>query len=454
MAGNERSRPDYLDHVVTDVETHLDRGEIPALIYNDPVVHEAELERIFGRTWVYIGHESEIPNPGDYCLRYIGDSAFIFIRDEDGEIHLFYDSCRHRGTQLCRADMGNTTHFRCPYHGWTFRADGKLIGIPAMASAYKGFDRDKWGLIAAPRLESRYGLVFASLDPDVAPLETYLGEMDWYLQMIFALGRIKVIGEPMVWKIDSNWKIGAENFGGDDYHTVTLHKSMYDLGIIPVSPSVNMFGHHVWVEGGDGTAHAVSFGVDNEPDSQLWWGLPGDVVAALDKSRLTPEQIDLARRSRTTVGTVFPNFSIIFVFQSVDPERKPAVPMLGIRVWRPTGPGQIELWSWILSWEEAPEQFVRESYECHMATFGTSGIFEQDDTEPWVTITRNNGSTFARQSGFALNYQMGLPGAGDAQPIEWPGPGQAFDTRYEEGSMRRFIGTWAKYMRQNGCSDD
>ena len=237
--------PGYVDDVVERVADALEGGTVPAVIYNDARIHQAELERIFSRAWVFVGHESEIPHPGDYCLRYIADSAFIFVRDEAGAVHLFFDACRHRGTQLCRADIGNASHFRCPYHGWVYRNDGKLAGIPAITSAYKGFDRTGWGLIPAPHVESIHGLVFASLDPGAPPLDEYLGEMRWYLDLVFGLGKLRVVGEPQVWSIKANWKIGAENFAGDDYHTITLHKSMYDIGVIPVSPNVNMYGHHV-----------------------------------------------------------------------------------------------------------------------------------------------------------------------------------------------------------------
>lgn len=437
----------FVDDVVKEVDSSLTEGLVPAVIYNNPEIHQAELDRIFQKAWVFIGHESEIPQPGDYCLRYVGDDPFIFVRDEGGQIRLLYDSCRHRGTQVCRADRGNASHFRCPYHGWIYRNDGRLAGMPAMAQAYKGIDRSKWGLVHAPHVDSVQGLVFASLDPDAPSLDEYLGDMKWYLDMVFGFGNVKVVGAPQSWRIAANWKLGAENFAGDDYHTVTLHKSMYEIDVISVPPEVNMIGNHIWAASEHAT-HSVSFGIDNEPDSQLWWGLPPEVVAKLDKSRLSPEQLDLARRSRTTVGTVFPNLSIIFVYQSPDPANKPMTPMLGVRQWRPGGPDAIELWSWMLAWDDAPEDFNKAAYECHMATFGTAGIFEQDDTEPWTTITKTSGSSFARVNNYKLNYQMGSPGMGSSNRVpDWPGPGTAFDTRYEDGVQRNLLMNWVRYMR-------
>lgn len=437
---------EYVDRLVAEVRGSIESGVVPAAIYNDPEIHQRELEGIFSRTWVFVGHESEIPSPGDYRLRYVGNDPFILVRDEKGELHAFFDACRHRGTQVCRAEKGNTSHFRCPYHGWIYRNDGRLAGMPAMQVAFKGLKREDWGLIEVPKLESLHGLIFICLDSEAPTLDEYLGEMRWYMDLVFGFGDLTVMGEPQKWEMPVNWKLGAENFAGDDYHTVTLHKSMYDIGVIPVSPDVNMYGHHVWTRSPH-AHHAVSFGLDNDPDSQLWWGVPSQEVEALDRSRLSPAQLDLARRCRTTVGTVFPNTSFIFVNQSVDPERKPPAPMLGVRQFRPKGPGTMELWSWMFSWNDASEEFRKASYECHMATFGSAGIFEQDDTEPWMTITRTAGTAFSRLSNFRLNYQMGSDGIGTASPIDdWPGPGKAFDTRYEEGAMRNLIRDWIRYM--------
>lgn len=122
--------PARLQSVIDDVGNISDTGEIPTRIHNDREIYDLELERIFGRSWVFIGHESEIPEPGDYAKRYIADNPVIFVRDESGEIQVLFDSCRHRGTTVVRAEQGNTTHFRCPYHNWTYKNTGELVGVP------------------------------------------------------------------------------------------------------------------------------------------------------------------------------------------------------------------------------------------------------------------------------------------------------------------------------------
>jgi len=106
-----------LDGIIEQTGIDIKDGRYPLAITNNPELYQLELRRIFGRAWVYLGHISEFEEPGDYARRYIGEDPFILTRDENGELHAFLDSCMHRGAQFCTAENGNTSHFRCPYHG-------------------------------------------------------------------------------------------------------------------------------------------------------------------------------------------------------------------------------------------------------------------------------------------------------------------------------------------------
>ncbi|WP_201359638.1 Rieske 2Fe-2S domain-containing protein, partial [Mycobacterium paraintracellulare] len=113
---------------MTDQSVVLDevrRGMIPAHIYNDREIYELEKQHIFARAWIFVGHESEIAQPGDYVVRRILEDSFIITRDENGNVCAHFNMCLHRGMQVCRAEMGNASHFRCPYHGWSYRNDGR-----------------------------------------------------------------------------------------------------------------------------------------------------------------------------------------------------------------------------------------------------------------------------------------------------------------------------------------
>src|SRR4051812_11529445 len=145
-----------------------------AAVHSAPAVFDLERDRLFCRTWQFLAHESEIPEPGDYVVRRIVDDSFIVARDEHGRVRVLLNMCRHRGMQVCRAEAGNASHFRCPYHAWTYRNDGTLVGVPFHQEAYggdAGFEKATNGLVAPPHVDSYRGLIFANLDPAAPPLD-------------------------------------------------------------------------------------------------------------------------------------------------------------------------------------------------------------------------------------------------------------------------------------------
>ena len=142
----------------------LDAGRIPAYLFNDPQVYQRELETIFERCWQCVGHASEVPEPGDYVTRYLGPDPVIVVRSEDSQVRVLLNVCRHRGMRICRSDLGNSAHFRCPYHGWTYRNDGQLTGVPYQQLAY-GDTLDRTAIqLREARVAEYGGLIFATWD--------------------------------------------------------------------------------------------------------------------------------------------------------------------------------------------------------------------------------------------------------------------------------------------------
>jgi phenylpropionate dioxygenase-like ring-hydroxylating dioxygenase large terminal subunit len=130
-------------------------------LYSDPAIFEAELQNIWYRTWVYVGHESEVPNANDYVVKSIGPQSIIMTRDEQGKVNLLLNRCSHRANQVCSYDKGNARSFTCPFHSWTFSNDGRLVGY-AFPDGYEGQDKSKLALGRVTRVQSYRGFVFGS----------------------------------------------------------------------------------------------------------------------------------------------------------------------------------------------------------------------------------------------------------------------------------------------------
>lgn len=435
--------PQRLQQLIDQTGEVATQGEVPRRIHNDPEIHQLELERVFGRSWVLVGHKSEIPEPGDYAKRYIGDSPFIFVRDEHGEIRVLFDSCQHRGTTVVRAEQGNTTHFRCPYHNWTYKNTGELVGVPRKNQCFKELDTCELSLVPAQGVGTYEGLVFATLSEDAPPFEEYLGEFAWYLDLVFKSidGGLEVVGEPIRWEIDTNWKIGADNFTGDSYHTPATHQSTLDLNVFPPELS----GERSERSGVDITHCSGHSGMIAYFDDQKAPGLPAELYTA---EHLSDSQADLAEGLFDFVGTIFPNCSVLQGTLTPDPENREVTMFVNVRKWRPIGPDRTEIWNWILVPQAASESFKDRAYDAGISTFSVSGNFEVDDFAVWDGIAEAAGSTFTKLNDLQANYQMNMGEMGDAKDIsaEWPGPGTVIDSNFEDGTQRSFYDSWHKAM--------
>jgi phenylpropionate dioxygenase-like ring-hydroxylating dioxygenase large terminal subunit len=200
-------------------------------LYTDPDVFAEELERIWYRTWVYVGHESEVPEPNDYALKSIGPQAVIMSRDSDGEIHLLVNRCSHRANLVCDEARGNSSAFRCPYHGWTFSNRGDLLGYPFNAG-YDGTAAKKdLGLGRVPRVESRHGFVFGSFAAEGISLDEHLGAAAETLDRLVRFSPVGKVSLRAGWvkhEVEANWKMLVEN-ETDGYHPQFVHSSAFAI---------------------------------------------------------------------------------------------------------------------------------------------------------------------------------------------------------------------------------
>ena len=163
-----------------DVSQLIDNktGRQSRLIFHEQEIYEQEQEQVFGRCWLFLAHESQIPEPGDYFRTFMGEDEVLVVRQKDHSIKAFLNTCTHRGNRLCKADKGNARQFVCSYHGWSFADDGSLAGVPLEEEAYHNqLDKSKFGLTSVAQVSSYKGLVFGNFDPEAPSLEDYLGEM-------------------------------------------------------------------------------------------------------------------------------------------------------------------------------------------------------------------------------------------------------------------------------------
>ncbi|TWI45210.1 benzoate/toluate 1,2-dioxygenase alpha subunit [Pseudomonas duriflava] len=195
--------------------------------FTDPDLFELEMKYIFEGNWVYLAHESQVPEPNDYFTTYIGRQPVVITRDKNGDLHAMINACAHRGATLCRRKHGNKGSFTCPFHGWTFSNSGKLLKVKdGKTGGYpEGFNVEgSHDLKRVARFESYRGFLFGSLNADVISLEEHLGETRVIIDQMVdqAPEGIEVLRGNSSYIYDGNWKLQTEN-GADGYHVSSVH---------------------------------------------------------------------------------------------------------------------------------------------------------------------------------------------------------------------------------------
>jgi phenylpropionate dioxygenase-like ring-hydroxylating dioxygenase large terminal subunit len=410
-------------------------GEISREIFVSESLYQEEKERIFTRAWLYVGHESQIRNPGDFFVSKMGEESVILARDVDGKVHVFLNSCAHRGMRVCRYDEGNTRAFKCPYHAWTYKTDGTLIGVQDYENAYQPpFDKSKWGLIEVAQLATYMGTIWATWDKAAPPFEEYLGEARFAFDNGLCAwdgsdSETELLGSVQKWKVPCNWKFIAENFAGDWLHGVS-HRS---VDMIRLGPSGDVgrrddFGQLVVTAYPEG--HGVLYSVFPNKETRTEYAMSPVTSAYYQQcwERRRKNKGELAGTS-PLVGTIFPNMS----FHGQQPRT--------LLVSHPTGANETEMWRTYFVDKAAPEdvkQFLRDYY---MRYSGPAGMTEQDDMENWNYAHAASSGTISRRRPY--HYKAGL-GAGGRHGVI---PGIVTEKPItSEQNPRAFYKRWADYM--------
>ena len=427
IAGNQ--------HRVIDLET----GQLDSRIFSDQDVYQEELEKIFGRAWLMVGHESLVPKPNDFFQTYMGEDPVILTRDSKGNLRAYLNMCRHRGNRIVRADIGNAENFMCTYHGWTYSSEGKLEYVPGPEEAYYGtLDRECLSLVEA-RLDTYAGIVFATWDEEAPTLEEYLGDARWYLDVLFnrldcgteALGPIKWV-EPV------NWKTAVDNCS-DNYHVPTTHLSSIlvqarHLGV-PRLTHEQQFqspNKHLFING-----HSITIRMlEKEDQARQFHGVTAENRHLFEEYyRATlPEaerRLGSYRARKVQLGnhSLFPHG------------------VLGFRLAHPRGPLETEFWHFVVLEKDMPSELKRALRMGSGNYNGVTGIFEQDDMDNWRGVTRASVSPIARR--YKQELSMGIGRSGVHPDL----PGVVSERYVSESNQRNFYRRWEEYMNAESWSD-
>ena len=407
---------------------------VSARVLMDPEIFAWEQDRIWGKSWVFVAHATELPRPGDFVARRIGLDNVIVVRDDDDSIHVLLNVCSHRAAQLCHAEQGSASRFQCPYHGWVYDRRGRMTGAPAERKMYRGgLDHSQLGLPAA-QVGVRHGLVFARWSASGPGLAESLGDFAFYVDMYFGLtdGGWEVAGPPQRWRIPVNWKIPAENFSGDAYHSIVTHRSEEQAGRVP--PGTMMKSQQgvavcdpAWGHGGRCTPLRGSSAATAAEVSRLFGRILPAIPPGLHpqiEQHLTGDQLELLRSGAAPfLGSIFPNLA----FLSASFPRRPGAPLepgVTIRTWVPLDANTIEFMSWALVQADADAEIKARGRRAIAYTFGSSGTLEQDDTEAWAQIQRSVAGAQGRRRWIRYNASAEPDLLDDATGKKWGGPGE------------------------------
>ena len=211
---------------MTDLAELVQPHRVHRSIYVDQDIFATEMEKIFGGTWVYLAHESQIPEPNDFVTTRLGLRPLIVTRDADGLIHALLNRCAHRASTVCQEECGTAKNFQCGYHGWTYSNRGELVALPHSEGYPADFDRADHGLAQVPRIGTFRGFIFGSLDAEVEPLDAWLGPAAPLVAEFVDRspeGTIQLRNrQRMIYR--GNWKLTWDN-AADGLHPTFAHRS-------------------------------------------------------------------------------------------------------------------------------------------------------------------------------------------------------------------------------------
>lgn len=410
--------------VVDDQQNNTFRVHRSALTSAE--VHRAEIERVFGRSWLYVGHESEIPQPGDYVRRPLAGRPIFMVRGvKSGRVNVFHNSCTHRGALVCRRDSGNAKVFQCFYHAWTFDSEGTLKGVPDREGYSEGLNYAELGLARVARVESYRGFVFASYDPDIIDLETYLAGAKEYIDLVVdgCGGSVEIVKGTNEYSFDANWKLLVEN-SADGYHAQSTHDTYFKY---LVSLGTDLQGGVIGRAVSLGNGHAViEYSAPWGRPVAKWEPLFGeDSKAEIDRIRADLVSRYGADRAHTMTDVnrnliIYPNLIINDIMA------------VTVRTMFPTAPDRVDVTAWELAPTDEIPSLRQRRLDSFLTFLGPGGFATPDDIEALESCQQGFASGGVQWNDISRGMGRG-PMAND------------------EEQMREF---WRRWQQQMGTAAD
>ena len=399
------------------------RGRVDRRIYTDPAVFQEEKERLFRRAWLWLGHDSQLKNPGDFFRARMAGERIIVVRHTDGSIRAFHNRCTHRGAEVCAESAGNARSFVCPYHAWTYRTDGSLASVPLD----KGYaQRPDLGLEPVARIASYRGFIFGSHASSGEDLETFLGAdvraaFDNFVDRA-PEGAVEMAGGRTVQRFRGNWKLQVEN-SIDLLHPRILHRSAVDA-----ADRVDHGGQPPSIEWDIVKANGLtlreweSLSVAALPRGHCWMG--GFLTRAIDENALQARYRRIMEerygRQRATEILAFNRHNTI-VYPTLFVNSR----LAQIRVLQPVSVDCTEQHGYIFRLKGAPEEMFEATVRMVNTNNSPSSIVTSDDHEIFERIQQSI--------------------AGGRQPwADWSRGGEGTS----ELPMRNQHAAWAHYMQR------
>lgn len=354
---------------------------VAAQLYTDPQIFDAEMEKIFYNTWVWVAHESEIPETGSFKMAHIGTQPVIVNRDRKGNFNVLLNRCRHRGASVCEVPKGKANGFTCPYHSWSYSLEGNLRGIP-YPDGYEGIVEKRDMPLQRLRVESYAGMIFATFKQDIEPLEDFLGDAKLWIDRFMKQGAgfpIKVQGEHK-FRYEGNWKIQLENTT-DGYHFPIVHRSWMASVDAETADMLSFMTDPAAVTHALGNGHSVAIMVPEHVDLEEDDGTEElqerfrHIIDELSET-MPPDQVRRIIRTMHGAGynlNLFPNVSLSMSF---------------FRVLRPISVNETEIQHMALGLDGGPESVNRERLRIHEHFQGPFGFGTSDDSEAWERVQR------------------------------------------------------------------